>query len=92
MRLFCLGYNMGSKNDIILTATFGDETKEIRLTAPSGANGIYHIMIDNYYYGSVSPDLHNGWRVNLQHDNVPEWMSEDDKEAIVEAVKKENIT
>lgn len=35
------------------TAHFGDETKQVKLTAPSGAEGEWQVFIENYYQGIV---------------------------------------
>lgn len=35
------------------TAVFGDETKQVKLTAPTGAEGEWQVFIENYYQGIV---------------------------------------
>jgi hypothetical protein len=70
--------------DIILTAVFGDETKQVILSSPHGGMNGYHIMIDNYYHGQVNKML-QGWIVSV---NEKSWLSEEDKEVIIEAVKQ----
>jgi len=49
-------------------AAFGDETKQVELSQPSGGGSSYFIMIDNFYKGSINLTMH-GWRVYLNSDD-----------------------
>lgn len=40
-------------NKLIFKANFGDEIKDVELSAPSGGAGDYFLMIDKYYRGTL---------------------------------------
>lgn len=45
---------------------FPDGDKTVSVAIPNGTGGnIYHLMIDNYYYGIIVDQL-GGWRVAFQ--------------------------
>jgi len=48
-------------------AAFGNETKHVELSQPSGGSGGYFIMIDRYYFGSINHTM-RGWRVYFNSD------------------------
>lgn len=73
--------------NIILTAVFGEETKQVILSQPTGGNsGNYYIMIDDHFHGQVNKML-DGWHV---YPNSKSWLSSEDCEAILDAVQKNN--
>lgn len=39
--------------DVIIPATFGDETKTVTLSIPNGGGDHYQIMVGNYYHGTL---------------------------------------
>jgi hypothetical protein len=42
-----------TSDDIVFTATYGDEEKTVRLFAPAGSGDGYHVYIDKLYNGTV---------------------------------------
>jgi hypothetical protein len=48
---------------------FGDRPTHVKIAAPMGAGGIYHVMVDKYYNGQLMKS-HYGWRVHLHPTTI----------------------
>jgi len=70
-------------NEIELTVVFQNQRKTLKLSAPGGGTNGYQIIIEDYYHGQVCK-MADGWHV---YANDNSWLSEEDKEAILEKVK-----
>lgn len=58
---------------------------EISRVGGSGNNSLFHIMIDNYYYGKIWNTELYGWKVAL-HEDSP--LTMDDIDVIIEDIEK----
>ncbi|KLT63896.1 hypothetical protein [Pedobacter sp. BMA] len=47
---------------------FPDGDKVVEISAPNGGGGNYHLMINNFYYGSIIKYT-TGWKVVFQNYN-----------------------
>lgn len=63
-------------DSIKFKAAFGDQEKEVELTAPTGAGGGYQIFIDRYYFGSIIL-VNDQWTTMLNPKGEKELTTED---------------
>lgn len=69
-------------------AAFPDGNKVVEITSPSSGGGGYHIMVDNYYCGSIAYYT-TGWQVNLTMKEYQ--FTAEDLEPLLELVKNQTI-
>jgi hypothetical protein len=69
-------------------ATFGDKTKHIEISWPTGAGDTIHISIDNYYNGQMA--YQNGeWRAYLVTGTI---LTGDDVSVLIEIIERDKST
>ena len=71
-------------NEIQFTAVLAGKPRDIVIMKVSGGNGVWHLMIDNYYYGKFAY-TERGWEF---HPQKPEKFTPETVEMLLEKMRE----
>ena len=73
------------KKEIVVIGAFGNSTKTIKITQPSGAGGIYHISTDNWHEGEIIKTERYDWQMRF---NTRSYLTGNDLDILADMIEK----
>jgi hypothetical protein len=65
-------------------ASFGNKKKAVEIIQPAGAGGLYQILIDRYYHGTMNK-INGEWVAHLNRNSE---LTGDDVQIIIDLLEK----